>query len=101
VNGQALLKAERASFLERLFEGYSITAAARAARIDRSTAFKIRARDPEFALQWDEAIEMGTDLLEDEAVRRGREGVPRAIYQGGVRVGIETVYSANPASKKI
>lgn len=59
---------------ERLFRqlalGKSITAACRAERIGRQTYYDWRNADPDFAAHADEAIEEGTDRLEDEAHRR-------------------------------
>lgn len=38
-------------------------------------------------------MEEGTDLLEDEAQRRARDGTQKPIYQGGKKVGIVNEYS--------
>jgi hypothetical protein len=59
---------------ERLFaklaKGYSVTAACQAERIGRTAYYKWRKDDPDFAVRADEAIEAGTDLLEDVARKR-------------------------------
>lgn len=47
-----------------------MTAAATAANLDRNFCYMHRKRDPEFAAAWDEAIEAGTDILEDVAAQR-------------------------------
>jgi hypothetical protein len=35
-----------------------------------------RKADEAFVAAWDEAVEVGTDLLEDEALRRAKDGAP-------------------------
>ncbi len=61
-------------FLDALARGLSATAAAEAAGIARRTAYEWREADDEFRQLWDDAIESGTDRLEDEAIRRGHDG---------------------------
>ena len=57
-------------FLEALAEGYSVRHAAKAIGAGRRTVYDWREEDPDFKRRWDEAIEDGTDVLEDEARRR-------------------------------
>lgn len=83
----------RARVLTALAGGASITAACALADVGRSTFYQWRASDAEFNEAVNEAIEAGTDRLEDEAFRRAHDGSKRPIYQGGKRVGIELVYS--------
>jgi hypothetical protein len=83
----------RQAVLKALAEGGSYTMAANAARLARSSLFAWKAEDAEFATECAEAVEAGTDLLEDEAVRRGRDGVKKPVYQGGKRVGFVQEYS--------
>jgi phage terminase small subunit len=61
-------------FLDALREGATNAAAARAAGVSRMTAYRERARNPDFAAAWDDAIEDGTDRLEEEAMRRALAG---------------------------
>ena len=61
-------------FLAALSDGLSVTAAAIAAGARRSAMYGWRAEDPLFAEAWDEAIEEGTDKLEEEARRRALNG---------------------------
>jgi hypothetical protein len=56
-------------FLEILGRGYSVTRAAYEVGVARRTAYHWRA-DPDFLALWNDALEDGTDLLEDEARRR-------------------------------
>jgi hypothetical protein len=64
-----------ARFLEALANGATINSAVRLAGYARTTVYKWRAADVEFAAAWDDAIEDGTDLLEDEVLRRAKDGV--------------------------
>jgi transposase len=65
---------KRAKFLASLEEGNSIAKAASDAGVGRTTAYEWRGAEPEFAKAWDDAVETGTDGLEDEAVRRAKAG---------------------------
>ncbi len=60
--------------LQALAAGLSVKAACEVAGIGRRTAYDWRNEDQEFASAWDEAIETGTDALEDEALSRAMNG---------------------------
>lgn len=64
----------RVAFLAVMAKGGSPTRAAAAIGIDRRTAYYWRENDEEFAKDWDEAVQAGIDLLEDEARRRAHDG---------------------------
>jgi transposase-like protein len=64
---------KRAKILADLTEGASISRAAQAAGVPRSTLYLWRRTDKVFAEAMAEALETGTDLLEDEALRRAKE----------------------------
>lgn len=66
---------KREKFLIALGSGASVTRAAVIAGWSRQSAYNYRKDDEEFAAEWDEAVEEGTDLLEDEARRRATEGL--------------------------
>lgn len=85
--------AVREAFLERLRRGDTPTIAANTVGICGTTARSWRNKDPEFAEQWLEALQDGTDALEQEAIRRGKEGVDRPVFQGGECVGFVREYS--------
>lgn len=72
----------RVAFLEHLARGVSITAAAQAAGVGRRTVYEWRAADQTFAEAWDSALDEGSDLLEDEALRRAVHGVSRPVAVG-------------------
>jgi hypothetical protein len=75
----------QAKFLEGLAKGLSATGAAQLAGVARHSVYRWRAADPEFAKAWDDAIEAGTDILEDEVLRRALEGTQEpAISMGKV-----------------
>jgi hypothetical protein len=84
---------KRAKFLAKLAEGASIHAAAAAATIGRSTAYEWRDADPKFAKAWDDAVEAGTDALEDEAVRRAYSGTDELVFYQGQQCGVIRRYS--------
>lgn len=84
---------KRAKFLQALESGASVAKAAKAAGWSRRSAYNYRSSEEGFFKEWDDAVEAGTDLLEDEAQRRAVEGVKKPVYQGGKRVGYVQEYS--------
>lgn len=85
---QRLTLRRREKFLARLREGFSILAACEASGLNRRVAYRHRETDPEFASAWDEALEEGTDRLEDEARRRAVDGVEKVVVSAGAIVEI-------------
>lgn len=83
----------RLAFCEALAETGNITKSCEISGLPRRTAYDARNADPDFRAKWDAAIDLGTDGLEDEAVRRGREGCDKPVYQGGKLVGYVREYS--------
>jgi hypothetical protein len=63
-------RSPREIFIDALKTGLSIGGAAKQAGVDRSTAYRWRDDDDDFARAWDDAIEAGTDALEDALTRR-------------------------------
>ncbi|MDQ3097321.1 MAG: hypothetical protein M3Q61_04040, partial [Chloroflexota bacterium] len=61
------------AFIEGLERGLSVHASCTLADMGRQTAYDLRQRDEAFALRWADAIEDGTERLEDEAERRALE----------------------------
>ena len=84
---------EKATFLQGLAEGLSVTGAAERTGRTRRAFYAIAKRDEEFAQDRAETIDDGTERLEDEARRRALEGTEKPIYQGGKRVGSVKEYS--------
>lgn len=77
---------KRSGFLALLRDtGGNVTKACESAGIGRRSAYEWREADPEFAAEWDEAVEAGTEELEEEARRRAFSGVDEPVfYQGEV-----------------
>lgn len=57
-------------FFKRLGNGMSISGAALGTGISRSRLYELRQEDEDFRALWDEAVEHGTDVLEDLALAR-------------------------------
>jgi hypothetical protein len=81
------------AFLSTLRKIGNVTRACAAAKIERSTAYRHRAAYPDFAEEWNEALDEAADRLEAEAWRRAVEGVLEPIYQKGEKVGVVRKYS--------
>ncbi|KPL68924.1 hypothetical protein SZ64_12940 [Erythrobacter sp. SG61-1L] len=64
----------RSLFLDTLAETSNVSAAARAAGIDPSRAYKVRRAEPDFRAQWGVALLEGYDHLEMETLHRLRMG---------------------------
>lgn len=64
---------KKAAFCARLADGYSVTDAALSIGVNRETARLWRKNDPAFDAECIEAIEAGTDRLEDIARKRAEE----------------------------
>jgi len=73
MEGDELMRNWKPRFLEVLASGTTVTTAAAAAGIDRSTANRARKSDQEFNAAWTEAEEAGTDILEEAAIKRAME----------------------------
>lgn len=84
-------------FLEHFAEYGNVTAAAKAAGIERNTVYVWQERDDAFVAAFREAEIKATDVLESEARRRAVEGVvtETPIYIKGELVNtiVETKYS--------
>ncbi len=61
--------------------------------LGRASVYEWRGEEESFAEDWQKALEIGADLLEDEAVRRAKDGVEEPVYQGGKLVGHVQKYS--------
>lgn len=83
----------RAAFLEALKETCNITKACELSGLARTSAYEWKTDDPEFAADWQKALDIAADLLEEEAVRRAKEGTLKPVFQGGNLVGHIQEYS--------
>lgn len=69
----------REKFIAELRKRANVSDAAKAAAIDRSTAYRWRDAEPEFAAAWNDAIETAIDAMEREAHRRAFTGIKKPI----------------------
>lgn len=81
------------TFLAALVIEPNVTVACESAKIDRTSAYKLREKSKRFAAEWDEALERGIERMESEAFRRAVNGVDRPVYQMGQKVGTVREYS--------
>jgi hypothetical protein len=79
--------------LETLRETCDVSKSAAAAGIHRMTAYAHRKTDPEFAQAWEDGKEMALDRMEEEALRRGYEGVDEPVFFQGKQVSTIRKYS--------
>lgn len=84
---------KRTAFLKALSETASVLRACRLSRVTRSVVYEWRAQEKDFEKAWDAALELGSDALEDEAIRRAHDGVLKPVYQKGYRCGTIREYS--------
>lgn len=85
---------KRAIFLSSLIEtGGNVSRACLVAGIARQRLYEWRTADPLFAAAWDEAVEAGTDELEEEARRRAFSGVEEPVFYQGDICGTVQKYS--------
>jgi len=52
-----------------------------------------KSQDAEFAAEWDRFLVMGAEILEDEAIRRAREGYDEPVFYQGQMTGTIRKYS--------
>lgn len=71
----------------------SVAGACRVIDIHPNTVRMWRKTDQAFASDYTDAIEFGTDIIEDQATRRATLGVDEPVYQGGELVGVKRVFS--------
>ena len=84
---------QRVKVLRVIAETGSATKAALEAGISRATLYNWITADADFAAAYDDAVEQGTDRLEDEVERRAVQGTKRPVYQAGKLVGHVKEYS--------
>lgn len=77
-----LTKERQGRFLEALANTVSVTAAIAVANTSRTRVYELWKADPAFASAWQEAEEIATDRLEEEA-RRAIEGIAEPLVNAG------------------
>ena len=88
---RAISRLDRRRFLEAISEGSTLKAAAELTGHPRDTYYKLKERDPGFAEELALAEEAGTDTLEQEAIRRARDGWDEEVYGKGPSGAVEFV----------
>lgn len=84
---------KRGEFLDYLRDGWSVTASAGRIGVSRQAVYALRLADGEFAKEWEDAYESGTDVYEDEAKRRAIQGTEEPVFYQGEVVGHVRKYS--------
>jgi Homeodomain-like domain len=79
--------------LDLLSQGHTLAHVREVLGINRVTIYRWRRDDPGFTQAYVDAMEAGTDVIEQEVWRRAVEGYDRPVFQGGKIVGLERVYS--------
>ena len=83
----------RRLFLAKLGETSIVAEACRAGGAASGSFYNWRYADPQFAADWDRALSEGISTLEDEAIRRARDGVDTPVFYGGKQVATARRYS--------
>ena len=78
---------KQTDFIVKLSEFVSVSRACRLAKIPRATIFRWLNNDIAFKKQYANACEAALQRLEDEAVRRGFEGLLKPVYYQGKKIG--------------
>lgn len=84
---------KRQKFLRALQRTGNVTHAANHAGVTARNIYRYAKKNPRFANKMVEARELFLASLEAEALRRGRDGYEREVYQNGELVGYQTQYS--------
>ncbi len=82
-----------ADFVAALRGGQSISDACKIADIGRQRVYEWREDDSDFAAEWDDALEQGTDVMADEAKRPAVNGVDEPVFYQGKEVAKVKKYS--------
>lgn len=81
------------AFCAALADTGNVSRACKAIDISRYTAYQWRQDDPEFAKDWDAALNAAVYAMEDEARRRAFEGTVEPVHYMGDRVDTIRKYS--------
>lgn len=82
-------------FFEALTHGFGVTEAANRAGYSRRSAYDYRNKYPDFADQWEEAVQTHIESMELEADRRALEGVEESVFYKGTECGRVRRFSDN------
>jgi hypothetical protein len=81
-----------AEFFRHLARTASVSTACEKTGLRRSSVYWLRNNDPAFAARWTEALDLGVEQLQDNAMKRAIDGVERPVWRGGEKVGSVTHY---------
>lgn len=84
---------KEAKFLAALQGTCNVRHACEAANIAPNSVYLWKRDDPEFSRKWEQALEIGSDTLEAEAIRRARDGVDEPVFYQGEVCGTVRKYS--------
>lgn len=79
-------------FLDLYKKRYSVSSACRLAGVSRTTVYRMKRTNEEFAKQMEEAHEIVVDKLENSAMRRAIEGHNVPVFFQGEKCGSKRVY---------
>ena len=80
-------------FIEALARGGNVVQAAATVGVSHAHVYWVRKRDPAFAEQWEEALDMAMDGVESEMRRRAVDGWEEPVFYRGEQVGAVRRYS--------
>lgn len=85
---------KRAAFLEAVAAtGGNITRACKVSKLSKRAVYDWRNAEEKFKDEWEAALELGLDSLEDEARRRAHDGVSKPVFHQGKKCGVIQEYS--------
>ncbi|MEP5727039.1 MAG: hypothetical protein ABJ311_11525, partial [Erythrobacter sp.] len=85
---------DQAAFLDALSDWGNVRAAARATRVSRTTAYRMRRACPRFRALWDAALVAARPRVEEVLADRALNGVAEAVYYHGEEVAVRTRFDA-------
>jgi hypothetical protein len=88
------------AFCAALAETCNVGKACKAVSMGRTAAYEWREADPDFAAMWDKALKIGVSALEDEAHRRGFDGVDEPLTHQGQFTYLRDFDAIDPETKK-
>lgn len=79
----------------------NISAVARLMGLHPTSVYRAKKNDPEFSEEIDKAMEIGYDGLEEEAIRRGRDGVQEPVFFQGEDTGLRVTRYSDALLKEL
>ena len=84
---------KREKFLEVLAATGHVSLAAKSTGCTRNAFYGLRGRDEEFRAKWDDALEIASSILVEEAWRRAAKGTLKPVFHQGSQCGQIREYS--------